>query len=120
MLGRRKLLQLLGMVPAVPFAPNVVMAELITKAAPFAALGPLLGDSNLPSIHPKTAIGKLLEEATMLAEQECWTRANARSGFDHDIAAMKSWSNSYKQMKQIQREREVNSLIRKARSLMWN
>lgn len=129
MFDRRKILGLIGSSPfTVPTAAKQVLSEAIEKGE--AALGAQsLAGGALPfGEHPRKKrrgiVGKLLFNQIEDARDELYRQAEAldsirRYGFDADIAALRSTSNTFKFRKQFERVLEVSEIQKRANSFLW-
>lgn len=128
-MARRGLLRLLGTAPAaVPFA-KTAFASVLAQAEPIMAVAGVLGSVSgqlpqLPDSPGRKLLGPILfDQLHRLRQQhesEKGSRYNLReAGIEHDIAALRSTSRSYKALKQIARDRDDNSLSARAEKILW-
>ena len=122
--ARRRLLQFIGAgavaVPALPLA----IPEGLAKAAPLAALAGagIAGPGPEPKLYRLGPLHAEIEELRERHQDQWYSRRNSRvatGGFDPDIACMRSWSQSTKMRKQLERDDADLMLNRRISKAMW-
>lgn len=126
--SRRELMKLLGLAPAAPIAAAAALKEAMASPAVATAAAVLSTSRSagfeMPSSPGLTRFGEKLFRhlgtLRQLSEDERNARRHMRdSGFDNDIAAMRSTSMAFKVSKQLDRDREENQFFAATARQLW-